>query len=388
MLENYIICLPSVPGSLEEEWEQCRKNIDGILSTGNKPLKLNIFVDKPDNYSFQDIRETIFKSALKTFDNLCPAVNITFHPPEKPWKIAVEAGFIGTDNSVVSYRVWNSIPYVIRVSDTGKEIWAGGPGAGLFPEDAGKAARAAFDQMRAILDAEQMSFNHLVRQWNYIGNILQVNNKLQNYQIFNEVRNENYEKYRTVSGYPAATGVGMKESGVTLDFYAAKPDKTIKIIPVDNPEQVKPYTYGQKVLKGMPLNGTTKKQAPQFERAVLLTNNMSSTIFVSGTASILGEDTIGINDIDKQTIVTIKNINKLSEPERIGQLAGINIKDALKLILLRIYIKYQKDFLNVKTICEDRFPGVPTVYIEADICRDDLLVEIEAEFTMNNSVNY
>ena len=63
--------------------------------------------------------------------------------------------------------------------------------------------------MKAILEKEGMSFDHVVRQWNYIGNILEIKNGLQNYQVFNEVRSEFYKKYRTVHGYPAATGIGM-----------------------------------------------------------------------------------------------------------------------------------------------------------------------------------
>ncbi len=53
--------------------------------------------------------------------------------------------------------------------------------------------------------------------------------------------------------------------------------------------------------------------------------------------------------------------------------------------LLRVYIKKQSDFKSVKEICSRVYPGVPAVYIEADICRDNLLVEIEAE-SSNNSL--
>jgi hypothetical protein len=55
-----------------------------------------------------------------------------------------------------------------------------------------------------------------------------------------------------------------------------------------------------------------------------------------------------------------------------------------KFILLRVYVKNQDDFIKVKAICRERFPDVPSVFIESDICRDNLLVEIEAEFLINN----
>ena len=383
MLKNYFICLPSLQGSLEEEWEQCCRQIIKIISIGNRPLKFNIFVDQPDYQSFLDIKESIIKSLTETFGSQIPALNVTAHPPEKPWKVAVEAAFVINDDSELLYRKWNSIPYVVRISDSGKEVWANGLGEGLFPTDTKKAAEAAFDQMRILLETEGMSFNHLVRQWNYIGNILKVEDEFQNYQLFNEIRNKNYKKYRTISGYPAATGVGMKFGGVKLDFYAVEPGKSIKITAVDNQEQVKPYAYGQQVLKGIPVDGTEKKQPPQFERAVLLSNRLNSSILVSGTASIIGQDTIGIGDIEKQTDITIENIRRLHENGRVGLLKGYPDKDSSRLLLLRVYIKDQDDFAKVKSICESLFPDVPTVYIEADICRDDLLVEIEAEYSIN-----
>ena len=47
--------------------------------------------------------------------------------------------------------------------------------------------------------------------------------------------------------------------------------------------------------------------------------------------------------------------------------------------VVRVYIKNLADFPVVKEICAQFYGDVPILYIEADICRDDLLVEIEAE---------
>ena len=384
MLKHYLVYLPLVRGSPEEEWEQCRKQIPGALHEGNRLVKLNIFVDQTDYSSFLRIRNSIDESLKESFCDQCPAFNITVHPPEKPWKITVEAGFVSTFSSTVVSKIWHSIPYIVRVTDTEKEVWAGGLGAGLFPDDTRKAATAAFDQMRAILYAEKISFDHIVRQWNFIGNILEVKNGIQNYQIFNEVRSESYHKYRNVHSYPAATGVGMKYGGVNLDFYAVKAERNLKIIAIDNPDQIRPYGYSQQVLKGKPVGSRTLNQPPQFERAVFIADSLSSTLFVSGTASIIGQDTIGIEDIGRQTVVTIENISKLTDSKRLGHLTGKTDTNAGKLILLRVYIKKQEDFAKVKEICNEFHPCVPVIYIEADICRDNLLVEMEAEFSKIN----
>jgi enamine deaminase RidA (YjgF/YER057c/UK114 family) len=384
MIKKYIIFCPSYQGTPEEEWKSCLGQIRNATSTSDKLVKLNIFIDVPDYKEFVRLSHIIGKSVSETFGEDCPAYTVTVHPPERPLKVVVEAGYVDIRSCKVTTRFRNSIPYVVMESDKEKEVWAGGMASGLFCDDTRKAAKAAFDQMRAILEAEHMSFNDIVRQWNYIGDILQVKNELQNYQVFNEVRSETYHKFRTIHSYPAATGIGLKFGGVILDFCAVKSENNLKIIAIDNPDQIRPYDYGQQVLKGKTTDGKGIKQPPQFERAVLLNNNQGSTLFVSGTASIIGQDTIGIDDVEKQTVVTIENISRLTDEKRIGHLTGNSVPDTGRMILLRVYIKYQKDFRKVKAICEDYFPGVPAVYIEADVCRDNLLVEIEAEFSKTN----
>jgi enamine deaminase RidA (YjgF/YER057c/UK114 family) len=126
------------------------------------------------------------------------------------------------------------------------------------------------------------------------------------------------------------------------------------------------------------------KHPPQFERALLLSRKVNSTLFISGTASIIGQDTIGIDDVEKQTIVTIDNINNLTDQKRIGRIFSDTDQDWGKYILIRVYVKSQEDFSKVQSICAARFPGVQMTLIESDICRDNLLVEIEAEFLINN----
>jgi enamine deaminase RidA (YjgF/YER057c/UK114 family) len=384
MIGKYLIFEPEETGSYSEEWRQCLKQIIYKRETGFRLIKLNVFTDQPDYESYIKARKEIGKSIQNAFGKQCPAFNFTVHPPEKPWKIVVEAGYAECDASDTYTNIWNSIPYVVHTSESGKELWAAGLGFGLFYSDTRNAAGAAFDQMKAILDAEGMSFNHLVRQWNYIGNILEIKHGFQNYQVFNEVRSEVYQKYRSVHGYPAATGIGMKLDGVSLDFCAVIADETVTIKPIENPDQVNAYEYGQEVLKGVVGKGNSIKHPPQFERALLMTGKIRSTLFISGTASIIGQETIGIDDVEKQTIVTLENINKLANQKRIGQLITNTDIEWGKFILLRVYVKNQTDFFKVKNICKERFPDVPSIFIESDICRDNLLVEIEAEFLINN----
>ena len=310
MLKDYKIYLPSVPGDISEEWEQCRSSILESTKSGNRSLKLSIFVSVPDYSSYKKAREFIGESILGTFGESCPAYSITIHPPESPWKIAVEGLFISALSPEVTSVVTkfrHLAPYVVVRTKSVKEVWGAGLGNANPEEDTKTSAGAAFDLVKDILEQEEMSMNNIVRQWNYIGNILEVKNGNQNYQLFNEVRNEYYKKYRTITGYPAATGIGMKLGGVIIDFCAIAADETLKIKAVDNPNQLNAYKYDQKVLKGLKEKGQTAKHPPQFERALLIVKRKSADIIISGTASIIGQKTIGKGDIKEQTLVTIEN---------------------------------------------------------------------------------
>jgi enamine deaminase RidA (YjgF/YER057c/UK114 family) len=384
MIGKYLLFEPELSGNFGEEWIQCLKQIIYTRETGFRLIKLNVFADLPDYETYVKASRDIGKSISNALGKNCPAFNITVHPPEKPWKVIVEAAYTDDDSLNITTNKWNSVTYVVCTSDSVKEIWVGGLGLGLFDSDTRSAAEAAFNQLKAILDKEGMSFDHVVRQWNYIGNILEIKNGIQNYQIFNEVRNEFYQKYRTIHGYPAATGIGMKLGGVNIDFCAVMADETLSAKPINNPNQVNAYEYDQKVLRGLPCEGMSIKHPPQFERALLLTGRVKSTLFISGTASIIGQDTIGIGDVEKQTFVTIENIYKLTDLNRIRQIVSATDTEWGKFIIIRVYVKNQQDFSKVRTICTEKFPEVKMNIIESDICRDNLLVEIEAEFLINN----
>jgi hypothetical protein len=380
--KKYFVCLPSKQGTVVDECRQCLNHLAKSIPSEQKIVKLNIFADLPDYQTLTRARVEISDLIASIFHEIRPAYNIIVQPPEKPWKVTVETLTVTPLSGSLITRFHGEIPYVVMDSDDSKEIWAAGLDNRLFPDDTRKAAEFGFDQVREILEAENMSLNHIVRQWNYIGNILTIKNGYQNYQVFNEVRSEFYELHRNVKMFPAATGVGMKYGGVNLDFHAVKSDKKLSVFPVDNPAQINAYCYGQNVLRGNPRNGNTVKNPPQFERALLMHSDANPVLYVSGTASILGQKTVGLNDVARQAEVTIDNINKLADYNRIRRISGKNNITGLECLFIRVYVKNTQDFQTVRSICDRNFPSVPSVFIEADICRDDLLVEIEAEYNV------
>lgn len=198
----------------------------------------------------------------------------------------------------------------------------------------------------------------------------------QRYQEFNDVRSGVYGTTFEECGYPAATGIGMNRGGVIVEFVAVKSNE-VESKPVDNPGQIAAHVYSEKVLIG---EECVLKTTPKFERARYFRFQDKKLIFISGTASITGEKTVGIEDPVEQTEVTIQNIQRLYSDEVLKGLS--NEKLNTKYGHARVYVKYRKDFSAIKKTFKAHFGNIPVVYIIADICRDNLLVEIEGKVVL------
>jgi enamine deaminase RidA (YjgF/YER057c/UK114 family) len=118
------------------------------------------------------------------------------------------------------------------------------------------------------------------------------------------------------------------------------------------------------------------KSTPKFERAKVLISNKQCTIFVSGTAAIRNEKSSHIDNVSLQTIETIANINYLISSGNLKN-NGWQVKSEAKLTSIRVYVKNKNDFEIVKLEVEKAWPAIQSIYLEAEVCRPELLVEIE-----------
>ncbi len=233
-----------------------------------------------------------------------------------------------------------------------------------------------FQLLVDILQHEGLSLSDIVRQWNYVPGILDVvqtqGKSVQHYQVFNEVRKEWYSKSLFVDGYPAATGIGVKTGPFSIDFIATSPISSLRKIGLYNPKQVNAYHYEQQHLVGDALHGK-QKNPPLFERAKMLESNNELQVFISGTAAILGQETVGLGDVRKQTEVAISNMLELVSPDVTLSNQTFHFNH------IRVYIKDLEYRDAIKSICETQFPHISKSLVLADICRDNLLMEIEGE---------
>lgn len=277
------------------------------------------------------------------------------------------------------YLSFKDTRYTRVTASLGKSIWGIGITSNTENLPLSDQIEYSFETVLQILENEGMNFADIVRQWNYIPGILEIRpidgRNLQHYQVFNEIRQKYYATSVFIDGYPAATGIGTRNGNFDLDFFAIKSSSMIQKIGLSNPKQHNAYEYHQQFLVGDASSGQTKK-TPLFERAKILKTKEGTTIFISGTASIVGEETIGIGDIKCQTEITINNMEEL--------LLKMNGLQSKQFTYLRAYIKEEQDFQMVRSICERSFPDVSISYLQADVCRENLLVEIEGAAVVLN----
>jgi enamine deaminase RidA (YjgF/YER057c/UK114 family) len=139
-------------------------------------------------------------------------------------------------------------------------------------------------------------------------------------------------------------------------------------VPIENPRQTAAYRYGARY----------SPRSPKFSRAVAVTCGPYAMIFISGTASITNSETRHAGDAAAQTRETLDNIAALIAEENLARHGLPGLGTTLGGIgLARVYVKRKDDYERVRAVCEERLGELPTVYAAADVCRPDLLVEIE-----------
>ncbi len=369
--------------SLNEQFLDCLQQINFFSPVSEKHhtniVSMNLFLSEAKTAHFNEQKTTIQKALPENFQNI--PIAFLPQPPASGAFVSVELWYLkDPEKASVSIKQKGGNKYILVEKEGHKMVIANGLVGENGNKNLSQSTESVFLQMAGILESEGLNFNHIVRQWNYIeditfeyGNHVQKN---QNYQVFNNIRSKYYSKVSFENGYPAATGIGINNSNVIISFIAAS-DAGFQKKSIENSFQKSAYDYSEKVLVGKTEYEGLCKCTPKFSRAKYFANQESGLIFISGTASIRDEVTIGENDIVQQTKTTIENIeNLISEKTLLSN--GISYHSTLHLDFIRVYIKLKKDYSKVREICEKKLPGVKAVYVISDICRENLLVEIEA----------
>lgn len=229
------------------------------------------------------------------------------------------------------------------------------------------------------LAARGFSYDQVIRTWLYLGDIVGAEGETQRYKELNRARTDFYRDIRFGTNlvppgwdrtvYPGSTGIGTEGRDVVMSSMALiSYRKDLVLLPLENPQQTSAFDYSRNF----------GPKSPKFARAMAIVAGDLATIFVSGTASITRSETQFIDDVEGQTHQTLDNIAALISAENFQQHGMTGLGSTLDdLGLARVYIKRQEDYAKTKAVCESRLGELPTIYAVADVCRPELLVEIE-----------
>lgn len=380
---------PQYGATLSEKLADCYRQFSEsnpeIAFSKNLIAKQTIFISAQNKSEYYQNKQNILAFATYYFGVLPPTSILSQSPDNE--SIVLEIVYLqGAKPDEITIKRNEIASWSLFQRDGLKLVFAAGLCMDSESDDILNHSIDSFTKVQNILTEEGMIFSDIIRQWNYIEQITEhvgQNGKVsQHYQIFNDVRSKYYRHADFVNGYPAATGIGMDFGGISIDFIAAKSENQSSVIGIKSPVQVDAYNYTDAVLNENCTMNDFCRTTPKFERAKVFLTSENKWIFISGTAAILGQDSADQNSVEYQTEMTIQNIQQLISCKNLQQ-HGINTADEPTISYLRVYVKFKKDMLAVKQICSRYFEGIPVAYVVADICRPELLVEIEGQAILN-----
>lgn len=220
---------------------------------------------------------------------------------------------------------------------------------------------------------EQAGFPWPLRIWNVLPAINRADCGLERYQRFCRGRSLAFEATYGpdfANRLCAASAVGSSED----DVGAGRGGDLLHLTVLagrepgrswENPRQVPAWQYPRKY----------GPRSPSFTRATTLPAALGGHIVISGTASILGHESCHLGDLDAQIDETLTNLAVMVNSASDRPLDAEGWVDQLR--SLKVYVRHRSDYDQVASRLTARIGNVPTLYLEADICRRELLLEIE-----------
>ncbi|RZU54188.1 chorismatase [Krasilnikovia cinnamomea] len=239
--------------------------------------------------------------------------------------------------------------------------------AGRVPQARTYAAATEHAYLAALNVMRDLGYRHCYRMWNFVNQINAPNAEgLETYRDFCLGRANAFEK----TGFgedvmPAATGIGSLGGGIGFYFLSGRSARPTMI---ENPEQMSAYHYPRRY----------GPKAPKFARAAHLATAGSGHVYVSGTASITGHKTRYAGDIVRQTHVSLQNIARVIGATNLWEHGIPDGHFLSNLDHVKVYVRHAEHIPVVRQICTRAFSTAAEIrYLNVDICRSDLLVEIE-----------
>jgi chorismate lyase/3-hydroxybenzoate synthase len=281
--------------------------------------------------------------------------------PSQPGVIHSGLTLLGTETTL--NEVWSTIAPVIDRGISGNCHWSItdsilAAAIWLTPEacqNLESSSESAYLELLSFITDK--GYPHPFRFWNYIPDINLGEGNAEHYKLFCTGR---LKAFRTIGipddQFPSASALGHHSEGAVIYVLSAQVTGRHH----NNALQVNAYQYPRE-------HGLS---SPSFSRATCINLDQQDLFFVSGTASIIGHKTTCEGDLSGQLNTTISNIKHLLDNKD-------KANNYAQLRTMKVYLRHASDFISAHQQLKQAFPDILTIFTLADICRDNLMVEVE-----------
>lgn len=256
-------------------------------------------------------------------------------------------------------ELW-SVAGAVRCGDDAGLHWAAGGGWRFAAIDAIEADADAIEAAtadayeRLLAHVAASAEPHFVKIWNYLGAINAGAGDAERYRRFCAAR-ARVLAARGLSRFPAATAIGHDRARDRLQVYALSSARAGSAL--ENPRQMSAWEYPRQY----------GPAAPLFARAMRLPDG---GLAISGTAAVIGHASHHAGDVAAQAGEALANLRALLER---AALPAFDARSPLK-----VYVRDPRAADAVRAVLDRHLdPAVPRLLLQGDVCRRELLVEID-----------
>ena len=199
--------------------------------------------------------------------------------------------------------------------------------------------------------------SRIAKVWNYLGAINEGDGDEERYRRFSVGRARAFAEYAIPDcAAPAATGIGTRRSrGLTTITLASRHPQYL----VENPRQTSAFRYPRQF----------GPSSPKFARGASVFAKDHTLQLLSGTAAIVGHDSLHPFDTKLQLQETLRNITAINESLPISERSS----------LFRVYLRNADDyeFVKDKLASQPKIDTKQLIFLHGDICRRELLIELD-----------
>ncbi len=224
--------------------------------------------------------------------------------------------------------------------------------------------RSAYADLLAAVDSTK--HKQIVKIWYYFDEINTGDDDDERYRQFSVGRAQTFSDFNiSTQSAPAGTAVGTHGFG-KLTLVAVSSSR--KYQAAENPRQISAYRYPRQY----------GPSSPFFSRSGLVYGEDHNMFIISGTAAIVGHESLYPFDLERQAAELFRNLAELRSAAA-GLAPAINLPDLDAASVLRVYLRDPAHLDAAAKMVQKNLRRTlnNVAFVRGNICRRELMIEID-----------